>query len=446
MKDFNLRKYLADNALLKEHSEVENWDNMGEEERLYTLLSYIDDPDEAESYVDASFHELPNTVSARLTGPVEPISEEEIDEVFDPEGDYDIKYEIEDYDIGDEVVVLPSLSYDPLNKQGETGIVKDKYPEDSMIEVEFDDGKLGYYMVGFVVFPGDENYIHPEDEEGWTDPAGGTHYGDEDDPAAAYIEEDHDCEVAHPDMSHDEWLDQMTKDQIEHDEETLRRERGLEENHDCEAAHPDISHEEWEFEQSKEGSPEFWKKMWKVQKESVNKDFDIKEYLKKGTLYKTKLILKEWVGGELEKRNEPLYDELVPGQGASDYVEGEMMRAINRIIYRFYNDGDKFWEDYGTETAGPAHSYLINSDRIPQEIRSKLESIFDEIVHVYEDEAYTAAVKKALGVVLDYVESKEGNYTEHGEDLFDYDAEYDAEYEYEEEEDEYDYDDDEDEY
>ncbi len=396
MKEFDLRKYLADNALLKEHSEVENWDNMGEEERLYTLLSYIDDPDEAESYVDASFHELPNTVSARLS------------EVFDPEGDYDIKYEIEDYDIGDEVVVLPSLSYDPLNKQGETGIVKDKYPEDSMIEVEFDDGKLGYYMVGFVVFPGDENYIHPEDEEGWTDPAGGTHYGDEDDPAAAYIEEDHDCEVAHPDMSHDEWLDQMTKDQIEHDEETLRRERGFE--------------------------------------ESVNKDFNVKEYLKKGTLYKTKLILKEWVGGELEKRNEPLYDELVPGQGASDYVEGEMMRAINRIIYRFYNDGDKFWEDYGTETAGPAHSYLINSDRIPQEIRSKLESIFDEIVHVYEDEAYTAAVKKALGVVLDYVESKEGNYTEHGEDLFDYDAEYDAEYEYEEEEDEYDYDDDEDEY
>ena len=29
-----------------------------------------------------------------------------------------------------------------------------------------------------------------EDDEPWTDPAGGTHYGDEDDPAAAYIEED----------------------------------------------------------------------------------------------------------------------------------------------------------------------------------------------------------------------------------------------------------------
>ena len=58
MENFDLRKYLSDNALLKEHSEVENWDNMGEEERLYTLLKYIDDPDKAESYVDASSESL----------------------------------------------------------------------------------------------------------------------------------------------------------------------------------------------------------------------------------------------------------------------------------------------------------------------------------------------------------------------------------------------------
>jgi hypothetical protein len=43
------------------------------------------------------------------------------------------------------------------------------------------------------------------------------------------VNEDHDCEKVHPGMTHDEWLDQMTKDQIEHDRETLRRERGLEE-------------------------------------------------------------------------------------------------------------------------------------------------------------------------------------------------------------------------
>ena len=182
MKDFDLRKYLTKNPLLKEYSEVEIWDNMDPEERLYTLLKYIDDPDEAESYVDASYNKLPSKVFIKKK------VREEIDEVFDPEGDYDIKYEIEDYELGNEVVVSPNLTYDPIDKQGETGVIKDIYHEDSMVEVEFNDGQLGYYMAGAVVFPGDEGYEHPEDEEGWTDPAGGTHYGDEDDPAAAYIE------------------------------------------------------------------------------------------------------------------------------------------------------------------------------------------------------------------------------------------------------------------
>ena len=34
-----------------------------------------------------------------------------------------------------------------------------------------------------------DNVLVDDDDEPWTDPAGGTHYGDEDDPAAAYIEE-----------------------------------------------------------------------------------------------------------------------------------------------------------------------------------------------------------------------------------------------------------------
>lgn len=88
---------------------------------------------------------------------------ESLNEVFDPEGDYNIKYEIDDYNRGDEVVVLPSLTYDPLDKQGETGKVKDV--DEGYVIVQFDDGQIGEYLVGHVVFPGDENYRHPEDEE-----------------------------------------------------------------------------------------------------------------------------------------------------------------------------------------------------------------------------------------------------------------------------------------
>ena len=44
--------------------------------------------------------------------------------------------------------------------------------------------------------------------------------------------------------------------------------------------------------------------------------------------------MKEFVGGTLEKRNQKLFDKLVPGSGASETVEGELIRAINRIVYR----------------------------------------------------------------------------------------------------------------
>ena len=52
------------------------------------------------------------------------------------------------------------------------------------------------------------------------------------------------------------------------------------------------------------------------------------------------------------------------------------MRAINRLVYRWYNDGDKFWQGYGAETAGPAHSFLTNSNQIPFELQTTLESTF----------------------------------------------------------------------
>jgi len=53
--------------------------------------------------------------------------------------------------------------------------------------------------------------------------------------------------------------------------------------------------------------------------------------------------IKEFVGPEWEKRNNILFDKLVANSGASETVEGEILRAVNRIIYRWGNDGDYFW-------------------------------------------------------------------------------------------------------
>ena len=153
-------------------------------------------------------------------------------------------------------------------------------------------------------------------------------------------------------------------------------------------------------------------------------------------------ILKEFLKGALKDRNQVLFDKLVPGQGASKFAEGEMIRALNRLVYRWYNDGDRFWEGYGTETAGPAHSFLVNSDQINRGEQRKLEALFDAVVGEYRDEVYEKMLNEVAELVLSYIEGiPEDQYEELGREMFDFEPEYEEE---EEDDDDY-YDDYEDE-
>jgi len=126
---------------------------------------------------------------------------------------------------------------------------------------------------------------------------------------------------------------------------------------------------------------------------------------------------------KLHGRNQELYAKLVSLMGASGTVEGEMLRATNKIGYRFYNDGDVFYEGYGAETAGQAHSFLSNCDEIPLEIRTKLQHEFKQA------EGYRVGYKEMLEniheVVIVYIEGKcEGGYTPSEVDMLDFESEY----------------------
>jgi hypothetical protein len=138
----------------------------------------------------------------------------------------------------------------------------------------------------------------------------------------------------------------------------------------------------------------------------------------------------------LNSRSEAYYNELVPSSGNSDKLEGEILRAINRIIYRHYNDGDFFYKGYGAETAGPAHSFLTNSREIPFELQSTLTSIFNKAIGAPED-GYERLIYLALEKILDYIDSKEGVYTDNKDDMFNYDSEFQDEEEYEDDDDDW---------
>ena len=152
--------------------------------------------------------------------------------------------------------------------------------------------------------------------------------------------------------------------------------------------------------------------------------------------------IREFVGGELEKRSDVLFNKLVPSMGASETVEGELIRAINRLIYRFYNDGDYFYKGYGAETAGPAHSFLVNSNQIPFDLQSTLTSIFNKAIDAPE-EGYERLIKFALEKILDHVEATpEDEYTKLDREMFDFESEFEDDEEdyddyYDEEEEDY---------
>lgn len=172
-------------------------------------------------------------------------------------------------------------------------------------------------------------------------------------------------------------------------------------------------------------------------------NFDLRKYLTEGTLLKERKSVKEEEAIPTQKSLEEWYEELVPGQGAADTVEGEIIRAIAKINYRYLNDGDYYNEGYGIETAGPAHSYLTTGNH---ELASHLKSIFSKherslgpnFKRGYED--LLDRVRKEIEI---YINSRNGKFKPNTEDMLDYPALFteepeDADYS------DYDYDDDED--
>ena len=134
------------------------------------------------------------------------------------------------------------------------------------------------------------------------------------------------------------------------------------------------------------------------------------------------------------KKRSALFDKLVPVEGQAATVEGEMIRAISRIGYRYSNDGDYFYKGYGCETAGPAHAYLVGCSPIGSDLEPILAKAVNKI-----DEAYEKVIDEALGLILTYVEGRE-SYTPNTTDMWDceslFEEDEDEEEDWEEDEDE----------
>jgi hypothetical protein len=123
---------------------------------------------------------------------------------------------------------------------------------------------------------------------------------------------------------------------------------------------------------------------------------------------------------ELDNNFNALYSELVPGSGKAETFEGELLRATARIVYRYYNDGDFFFENYGAETAGPPATFL--KENAPDV--TNISSLIIEIASVGQrglgdvSEVYIAFLNNLVEEVSTYVASKTGNLTPNTKDMW----------------------------
>ena len=78
---------------------------------------------------------------------------------------------------------------------------------------------------------------------------------------------------------------------------------------------------------------------------------------------KTYLVMSEYLDYIPSKFMKEKSEELVPASGKADTVAGEIVRAFDRITYRYWNDGDVVDAGYGIITVNSSFRYLY--DTIP---------------------------------------------------------------------------------
>ena len=131
-----------------------------------------------------------------------------------------------------------------------------------------------------------------------------------------------------------------------------------------------------------------------------------------------------------EKRIEKLFDEMVPETGKADSLAGEMVRAVSRIGYRFFNDGDMVNQGYGKQTCNPAARFLIAKGN------AEISSLTVALWEIFSEDAYEKVLDTLEGAVADYIEQNPYLRTQPTKDMLEFrDAEEDQDDSCDEEED-----------
>lgn len=118
---------------------------------------------------------------------------------------------------------------------------------------------------------------------------------------------------------------------------------------------------------------------------------------------------------ETEKKIDAMFERLVPRTGKSGTVAGEIVRAVSRIGYRYWNDGDHLGIGYGREVCNPAGRYL--SERCGGAVAEAVRNAWG----IDDEELYGYRLGKLEELVLKHLETHpELEQETNTEDFWDY--------------------------
>lgn len=109
-----------------------------------------------------------------------------------------------------------------------------------------------------------------------------------------------------------------------------------------------------------------------------------------------------------------LFEELVPASGKADNKAGELVRALCRIGYRYYNDGDIIGIGYGKETCNAAARFMgkRGSDEMAR--------ILGEMWGNGNESEYEDLLNELSEITVDYIKAHPELKNEPTEDMFDH--------------------------
>lgn len=137
-----------------------------------------------------------------------------------------------------------------------------------------------------------------------------------------------------------------------------------------------------------------------------------------------------------QEQFQKMFDQYVPDCGKCETLGGEIIRAFAKLNYRWYNDGDKFYEGYGVETCGSVAIFLMNNGfnlalkdmmyRNDKDYEKGLKKLLVEIIGCLTLNPHAFTIDNNTDSVQYYYRDADNQWGEEEED--DWDDDYEDEY------------------